>query len=104
MSNDETFKEIIVDIEPRNKEFRVAVMKDTTVDELVTTLVQRCNDEGINVSEWGRSKVGRSDVNFVLMRKATGNTCIAPTVQFQEIFPELNDSEVFKLDVRAVVG
>lgn len=102
--SDETFREIIVDIEPRNKEFRVAVMKETTAGELIETLVRRCEDEGIDVSEWGRSKVGNSNVSFVLMRKATGNTAIAPTIMFGEVFPELNDSETFKLDARAQVG
>lgn len=97
-------KEIIVDVEPRNKEFRVAVMKETTVEEVISTLIRRCEDEGIRVSDWGRSKVGQSAVSFVLMRKATGNTAIAPTIMFGELFPELEDRETFKLDARAQVG
>ena len=100
----ENYREIIVDVEPRNKEFRVAVMKETSVEEVISTLIRRCEDEGIRVSDWGRSKVGQSNVSFVLMRKATGNTAIAPTVTFGELFPELEDRETFKLDARAQVG
>jgi len=102
--SNESYKEIIVDVEPRNKEFRVAVMKETAVDEVISTLIRRCEDEGIHVSDWGRSKVGQSEVSFVLMRKSTGNTAIAPTVSFGEFFPELEDRETFKLDARAQVG
>ena len=100
----EVFREIMVDVEPRNKEFRVAVMRDTKIDEVISTLIHRCEDEGIKVSDWGRSKVGNSAVSFVMMRKATGNTAIAPTVTFGELFPELEDRETFKLDARAQVG
>ena len=102
--SEENYREIIVDVEPRNKEFRVAVMKDTSVEEVISTLIRRCEDEGIRVSDWGRSKVGQSNVSFVLMRKSTGNTAIAPTVSFGELFPELEDRETFKLDARAQVG
>ena len=101
---DDVYREVIVDVEPRNKEFRVAVMSDTTVEEVISTLIRRCEDEGIRISDWGRSKVGQSNVSFVLMRKATGNTAIAPTVTFSELFPELEDRETFKLDARAQVG
>ncbi len=96
--------EIIIDVEPRNKEFRVAVFGDTSVEEVISTLVRRCEDEDINVSEWGRNKVGNSNVSFVLMRKATGNTAIAPTVTFSELFPEIEERETFRLDARAQVG
>ena len=101
---EETYKEILVNIEPRNKEFKVAVMSDTTVNEVITTLIRRCEDEGIHIGDWGTSKVGQSDVNFVLMRKSTGNTALAPTVQFSEVFPELEERESFIIDVRAQVG
>ncbi len=97
-------KEIIVDVEPRNKEFRVKVFDDTTVQEVVETLTRRCEDEGISVSEWGRSKVGNNNVNLVMLRKSTGNTAIAPTVTFSEIFPPLEEVEHFRLDARAQVG
>ena len=96
--------EIVVDVEPRNKEFRLEVMGETTVEEVITTLIRRCEDEGINVSDWGRSKVGSSNVNFTMLRKATGNTAMAPDVTFGELFPELDDQENFKLDARAQVG
>ena len=45
---DENYREIIVDVEPRNKEFRVAVMKETSVEEVISTLIRRCEDEGIS--------------------------------------------------------
>jgi hypothetical protein len=96
--------EVIVDVEPRNKEFRVEVMSDTTIEEVITTLIRRCEDEGINISDWGRSKVGSSNVSFTMLRKSTGNTALAPNVTFGELFPELNDRETFKLDARAQVG
>jgi hypothetical protein len=98
------YREIIVDVEPRQKEFRLRVSKGTTIEEVISTLVRRCADEGINISEWSRSKVGQSQVSFVLMRKSTGNTAIAPTSTFDSLFPELEDRETFKLDARAQVG
>jgi len=97
-------KEIIVDVEPRNKEFRVEVQGETTIEEVIATLIRRCEDEGINVNEWGRSKIGQENTSFVMLRKATGNTAIAPTVTFDEIFPELEEMEHFRLDARAQVG
>ena len=99
-----TTTKIIVDIEPRNKEFTVEVEGENSVEELITTLIRRCEDEGINISDWGRSKVGSSNVSFTMLRKATGNTALAPTVQFNELYPELDDSESFVLDARAQVG
>jgi ribosomal protein L37AE/L43A len=101
---DENYRKIQVDVEPRSKIFEVAIQKESTVEELVSTLIRRCEDEGIKIAEWGRSKVGQSNVSFVLMRKATGNTAIAPTVTFGELFPELEERETFKLDARAQVG
>ena len=101
---EESSYEIIVDVEPRNKEFRVAVMKDTTVEEVISTLIRRCEDEGIRIADWGRSKVGSSNVSFVMLRKSTGSTALAPNVTFGELFPELEDRETFKLDARAQVG
>jgi hypothetical protein len=99
-----TGTEVIIDVEPRNKEFRVEVMSDTTVEEVITTLIRRCEDEGINISDWGRSKVGSSNVSFTMLRKSTGNTALAPNVTFGELFPEMEDRESFKLDARAQVG
>ena len=96
--------EIQVDIEPRNKEFRVEVMSDTTIEEVITTLIRRCDDEGINISDWGRQKVGNPNVSFCMLRKATGNTALAPNVTYGELFPELSDRETFVLDARAQVG
>ena len=96
--------EVVVDIEPRNKEFRVEVMSDTTVEEVISTLIRRCEDEGINISDWGRQKVGSSNVAFTMLRKSTGNTALAPAITFGELFPELEDRETFKLDARAQVG
>jgi hypothetical protein len=80
------------------------VQGDTTIEEVIATLINRCQDEGIKVSEWGRSKVGTSNVSFVLLRKSTGSTALAPNVTFGELFPELEDRETFKLDARAQVG
>jgi hypothetical protein len=96
--------EIIVDVEPRNKEFRVEVMSDTTIEEVISTLARRCEDEGINLAEWGKSKVGNSNVSFTMLRKSTGNTALAPTVMFGELFPEMEQRESFKIDARAQVG
>lgn len=101
---DEKTHEIIVDVEPRNKEFRVQVHGETTIEEVIATLVRRCEDENISVKDWGKNKVGMENVNFVMLRKATGNTAIAPTVMFQDIFPELEEQEHFRLDAKAQVG
>ena len=95
---------IIVDIEPRNKEFTVQVFKETKVEELISTLVRRCEDEGVSVNDWAQSKIGHQNVSLVMMRKSTGNTAIAPTVTFGELYPELEDRESFRLDVKAQAG
>lgn len=96
--------EVIIDIEPRNKEFRVEVEDETTVEEVINTLIKRCEDEGINIADWGRSKVGSPNVSFAMLRKSTGNTALAPQVQFGELFPTLGERETFRLDARAQVG
>ncbi len=96
--------EVIVDIEPRNKEFRVEVMSDTTIEEVITTLISRCEDEGINIADWGKEKVGSANVSFTMLRKSTGNTALAPAVTFGELFPVIEDRETFRLDARAQVG
>ncbi|MBK5115045.1 MAG: hypothetical protein JJE41_15575, partial [Candidatus Heimdallarchaeota archaeon] len=44
--SEEIWREVIIDVEPRQKEFRVAVEEESTIDEVVKTLVQRCIDEG----------------------------------------------------------
>jgi hypothetical protein len=97
-------KEILVEVEPRGKKLRLQVFEDTKVEDVINTCINKCEEEGINVSEWGRQRVGFSNVNFTIMRKSTGNTALAPTVTFGEVFPELNDRESFKLDARAKVG
>ncbi|MEK7112440.1 MAG: hypothetical protein AAB875_03870 [Patescibacteria group bacterium] len=96
--------EVIVDVEPRNKEFKVLVQKETTIEEVIATLIRRCENEGIKISDWGRSKVGSATVSFVMLRKATGATALAPSVTFGELFPELEERETFKLDAQAQVG
>ncbi|MCF2142481.1 MAG: hypothetical protein ACTSXO_07650 [Candidatus Heimdallarchaeota archaeon] len=105
MSEEETtWREIIVDVEPRQKEFRVAVEEESTVDEVVKTLVQRCVDEGVDITKWAKEKVGQPNVSFVLMRKAFGNTALAPAATFGSLEPPLENNERFKLDACAQVG
>ncbi|TFF84730.1 hypothetical protein EU523_01295 [Candidatus Heimdallarchaeota archaeon] len=104
MSEEKNWREIIVDVEPRQKEFRVGLEKDSTVDEVVKTLVQRCIDEGVDISKWAKEKVGQPNVSFVLLRKMTGSTALPPGVSFGTIEPEIEANERFKLDACAQVG
>jgi len=76
MSEETSWREVIVDVEPRQKEFRVAV----------------------------EEKVGQPNVSFVLMRKSTGNTALPPAATFGSLEPPLEANERFKLDACAQVG
>jgi len=104
MSEETSWREVIVDVEPRQKEFRVAVEEDSTIDDVVKTLVQRCVDEGVDLNKWAKEKVGQPNVSFVLMRKSTGNTALPPAATFGALEPLLESNERFKLDACAQVG
>ena len=104
MSEETSWREVIIDVEPRQKEFRVAVEEDSTIDDVVKTLVQRCVDEGVDLTKWAKEKVGQPNVSFVLMRKSTGNTALPPAASFGALEPPLESNERFKLDACAQVG
>lgn len=99
----EYWRTIIVDVEPRQKEFRIGVEQDSTAGEVTETLVERCRDEGVQIEDWAKTKIGSAQVNFVLMRKATGEV-LNPEVTFESLSPTLENDEKFKLDVTSVVG
>ena len=105
MSNEEGFwRAIIVDVEPRQKEFRIGIDKDTRVEEVIRTLVTQARDEGVNIDKWAETKIGNQRPEFVLIRKAPEPTRLSPGVSFGELDPKVTDDELFLLDVVPEVG
>ena len=104
MSDAKTHTEVLVEVEPANKTFRVRVDRNSTVAELVDAIIERCETDGINVRRWARDHVGRENVSLVLMRKALNNTALPPTVEFGRIEPVVEPDERFSLDATAIVG
>lgn len=96
--------EVLVDVEPANKTFRVRVERDSTVADLVDAIIERCTSDGVNVEGWARDRVGRPNVSLVLMRKAQGNTALPPATEFGRIVPVVEPDERFSLDATAIVG
>jgi len=96
--------EILVDVEPANKTFRIRVDRGSTVADLVNAIIERCESDGVDVSRWARGRVGRGNVSLVLMRKAQGNAALPPTVEFGRIEPVVEPEERFSLDATAIVG
>ena len=79
MSKDEIWKVINVDVEPRQKSFRIGITPETTVEEVIKTLVNKCKEENIELDKWAKAKVGQENAEFVLIRKST-EELIPPTV------------------------
>ena len=100
----EVWREIIVDVEPRQKEFVLGVQEETEIDEVIKTLVRRCEDEGVDMHAWAKEKIGQPNVAFVLMRKLTGHSPLPPGTTFGSLEPKLENNERFKLDAEPVVG
>jgi hypothetical protein len=105
MSNDEGFwRSIIVDVEPRQKEFRIGIDEDTRVEEVIRTLVTQARDEGVSIDAWAKAKIGDQHAEFVLIRKAPEPTRLSPGATFGELDPKIADDEFFLLDVVPEVG
>ncbi|MFW6161344.1 MAG: hypothetical protein ACODAJ_01165 [Planctomycetota bacterium] len=96
--------EVLVDVEPANKTFRVRVDRGSTVADLVDAIIAQCESDGVDVRQWARGRVGRPNVSLVLMRKAQGNAALPPTVEFGRIEPVVEPEERFSLDATAIVG
>ncbi|MFX0079884.1 MAG: hypothetical protein ACFE8O_11650 [Candidatus Hermodarchaeota archaeon] len=105
MSNEEGFwRSIIVDVEPRQKEFRIGIDEETRVEEVIRTLVTQARDEGVSVDDWAKAKIGDQRPEFVLIRKAPEPTRLSPGATFGELEPKITDDEFFLLDVVPEVG
>jgi hypothetical protein len=104
MSEQDKQAEILVDVEPANKTFRVRVERDSTVADLVNAIIEKCEADGINVRHWARDRVGRENVSLVLMRKSQSNAALPPTIEFGRIEPVVEPDERFSLDATAIVG
>jgi len=104
MSEEGFWRAIIVDVEPRQKEYRIGIDRDTRVEEVIRTLVTQARDEGVKIDDWAKAKVGEQRPEFVLIRKAPEPTRLSPTVTFGELVPEVTDDECFTLDVVPEVG
>jgi hypothetical protein len=105
MSDDEGFwRSIIVDVEPRQKEFRIGIDEDTRIEEVIRTLVTQARDEGVNIDKWAETKIGNQRPEFVLIRKAPEPTRLSPGATFGELEPKVTDDELFLLDVVPEVG
>lgn len=104
MSQSPEHAEILVDVEPANKTFRIRVDRESTVADLVNAIIERCESDGVDVGRWAQGRVGRGNVSLVLMRKAQGNAALPPTVEFGRIEPVVEPEERFSLDATAVVG
>lgn len=97
-------KTIRIKVEPMNSEIKLGVPMDSTVEDVIKTVVKHCEDKGIDVAKWGAEKTGSSDIAFTVLRKAHGGVAMAPTVMFEEFYPPLEEDETFTLEARAQVG
>ena len=104
MSDTPDSAEILVDVEPANKTFRVRVERGSTVADLVDAIIAQCESDGVDVERWARGRTGRGNVSLVLMRKAQGNAALPPTIEFGRIEPVVEPDERFSLDATAIVG
>jgi hypothetical protein len=104
VSDEAKFAEVLIDVEPANKTFRVRVDQETTVADLVKAIIERCEADGVSVERWARDRVGRENVSLVLMRKGAGNVALPPTTEFGRIVPVVEPDERFSLDATAIVG
>ena len=98
------WREILVDVEAANRNFRVAVDEGTTVKNVLDVLTRQCQEEGLPVSDWMTQRVGVGRAALVLLRKSQGAIALPPTTEFGQLAPNLAEEERFSLDARAVVG
>ena len=99
----EPWREITIDVEPRGKEFRIAVDRAATAGDLIRAVEGRCKEEGVSVGRWASEQVGR-DYQFVLMRRSQGNTLVAPTLPLSDLSPQIVEGEQFVFGTQPVVG
>ncbi len=98
------WKKIRVQVEPRQKEFLIGVQQDTKVGDVLNSIAEACEAEGISLSQWAKNKVGTTNANLVFMRKSTELALLPPDLSFGELFPELEDDETFVIDAQGQVG
>ncbi|MCD6515697.1 MAG: hypothetical protein ACTSSP_03465 [Candidatus Asgardarchaeia archaeon] len=94
---------ITVDVEPRQKAFRIGISPDTKIGDVIKTLVEKCREENIDIDKWAKTKVGEQHPEFVIIRKATSEI-LPPALTFEELQPPIEEDEEFLIDVRAIVG
>lgn len=99
----EPWKEILIDVEPRGKEFRLGIDADATAGDILNVVIERCQAEGIDIKKWAQKQVG-DEYQFVLLRKAEGNAILPPGIVLNQVTPEIQNNERFKLGTQAVVG
>ncbi len=97
------WREVLIDVEPRGKEFRMGIDKDATVGDILNVISERCQTEGIDIKKWAQKQVG-SDYQFVLLRKSEGNAILPPGMLLGDAKPEIQNNERFKLGTQPVVG
>jgi hypothetical protein len=97
------WREVLIDVEPRGKEFRLGIDQDATAGDILNVIIERCQAEGIDIKKWAQKQVG-ADYQFVMLRKAEGNAILPPGVVLGDIKPEIQNNERFKLGTQAVVG
>jgi len=98
------WREITVDVEAANRNFRVAVDEGTTVKDVLDVLTRQCQEEGLPLSDWMAHRVGVGRAALVLLRNSQGSVALPPTTEFGKLAPNLVENERFSLDARAVVG
>ncbi len=103
MMSEDCWREILIDVEPRGKEFRLGIERDAVVSDILGVIRDRCKEEGVELEKWARSAVG-DDFQFVMLRKAEGNAVLAPGMTLGEVDPEICNNEKFKLGAQPVVG
>ena len=99
----EPWREITIDVEPRGKEFRIALDREATAGDLIQAVEGRCKEEGVSVGRWATEQVGR-DYQFVLMRRSQGNSLVAPTLPLSDLSPQIVEGEQFVFGTQPVVG
>lgn len=100
---EQQWREILIDVEPRGKEFRLGIDQDSLVSNILEVVIKQCQDEGVDIKQWATKQVG-ADYQFVLLRKAEGNAILSPGVLLGDVRPEIQNGERFKLGTQPVVG
>lgn len=98
-----SWKEILIEVEPRGKAFRIGLDESATSADVIAAIEGRCKEEGVDVERWAREQVGR-DFQFVLMRRSHGNALLAPALPLTGLVPEVVEGEEFVFGTQPVVG